>query len=133
MKQMIYKPKMGIEILDEGTYNNYHYVIISYGTHPCAYVEIPKEHPYYKKDFSDLDIIVHGGLSFGDNLTHANIGNSDNYFLGWDYNNYDDYNGYYSLPFYKEFAAGKKKYTTEEIFEDVKLVIDQLDNLSLTK
>lgn len=46
MKEMIYKNYMEngqevIEILDEGVYKGFHYVIVSYGTHPCAYVEIP--------------------------------------------------------------------------------------------
>ena len=27
------------EILDKGKYKGYRYVIISFGTHPCAYVE----------------------------------------------------------------------------------------------
>lgn len=46
MKEMVYKNYMEngqevIEILDEGIYKGFHYAIVSYGTNPCAYVEIP--------------------------------------------------------------------------------------------
>lgn len=31
----------------------------------CGYVGVPPEHPMYKKDYSDIDVIdVHGGLTF---------------------------------------------------------------------
>jgi hypothetical protein len=32
----------------------------------CGYVGIPKEHPYFEKDYDDLDVQVHGGLTFAD-------------------------------------------------------------------
>ena len=35
-----------------------------------GYVAIPKNHPYYKKDYDDLDnIIIHGGLTLSEELT----------------------------------------------------------------
>lgn len=46
MKPMIYKATREIEILDEGVINNFHYCIVSYGTHPCAYIELPETHEY---------------------------------------------------------------------------------------
>lgn len=32
----------------------------------CGYVGVPDTHPYYKRDYSDLDVEVHGGLTFAD-------------------------------------------------------------------
>lgn len=32
----------------------------------CGYVQIPYWHPVYKKDYRDLDILCHGGLTFSD-------------------------------------------------------------------
>ena len=43
MKEMIYGTERETEILFEGTYEGYNFFIVSYGIHPCAYVEIPKE------------------------------------------------------------------------------------------
>ena len=32
----------------------------------CGYVKLPKEHPGYEKDYNDLDIDVHGGLTYSE-------------------------------------------------------------------
>lgn len=32
----------------------------------CAYVRVPSSHPAYKKQYDDLDIQVHGGLTFSE-------------------------------------------------------------------
>lgn len=70
MKEMIYQPALKErDILDSGEYNGYKYYIVSLGTHPCAYVEVPEGHICYGKcdeDAYDLDIDVHGGITFGD-------------------------------------------------------------------
>ena len=123
MKQMIYKSTREKEILDSGVYNGYEYVIVSYGVFPCAYVKIPTNHKYYKVEFNDIDIDVHGCLSFGDNLTHLNIGTDNDYYIGWDYGHLGDFIGY---DYIFSISESDKKWTVEEIFEDVKSVINQL-------
>mgnify|MGYP001616638723 CR=1 FL=1 len=30
----------------------------------CGYVGVPSNHPYYEKDYNNLDIDVHGGLTY---------------------------------------------------------------------
>ena len=52
MKEMAYSsdPNADREILDEGYVHGYHYCIVSLGSHPCAYVEIPKDQ-YMLKDY----------------------------------------------------------------------------------
>lgn len=37
-----------------------------FGGHLCGYVAIPPEHPFYQKRYEDIDIDVHGGLTFGE-------------------------------------------------------------------
>lgn len=76
MKEMIYYTERDgtIEVLDERTYNGYEYIIISYKTHPCCYVRIPKNDPLYKIHFLYEDrkyidkINVHGGITFSEHL-----------------------------------------------------------------
>ena len=49
----------------------------------------------------------------------------EGWFIGWDYAHYGDYAGYEEkLP--KELQTGGKKWTTEEIFKEVKSVCYQL-------
>lgn len=67
MKEMIYKGSVEneqkvIDMLDEGIYKGFHYVIVSYGIHPCAYIEIPEGHKLYmlvtKMNFIILLVMV---------------------------------------------------------------------------
>ena len=37
-----------------------------------GYAIIPKDHPYYGKDYDDIPISVHGGLTFGDPAKNCN-------------------------------------------------------------
>ena len=34
------------------------------GGHLCGYVQIPRNHPYFKKDALEMDIDAHGGLTY---------------------------------------------------------------------
>jgi hypothetical protein len=50
-----------------------------FGGHLCGYVMIPKDHPLFNKDYSDIDDIdVHGGLTYGE------LENEDEYWIGFD-------------------------------------------------
>lgn len=66
MKQMIYTPnrsKKG-EILAAGDYKNFKYYVVSFGTHPCAYVDVSNT-SLANKDYDENDIDCHGGLTYG--------------------------------------------------------------------
>ena len=124
MLEMKYEPKMtDKKILDSGIYNNFEYKIVSYGTHPCCYVAIPQCHKFFEKHCDDIDIDCHGGLTFSD---YRDFGDGKEYYIGWDYAHYEDYSGIYELDFLKEFNHNHyKKWTTRELLEDVKKVIEQ--------
>lgn len=41
-----------------------------------GYVAVPKDHPFFGKDYDDVDVEVHGGLTFacpGNNITAADL------------------------------------------------------------
>lgn len=126
MIEMKYTNEISFEnplVLESGQYKGYNFWIISYGSHPCAYVEVGKNHPYYGKcgsDACDLSIDVHGGITYGDYGLH-NIVEKDKFLLGWDYNHYCDYS------LFNHFQIDGKRWTTEEMLEDVKSVIEQLN------
>ena len=118
MKQMEYKKDRNIEILLDKKHNGYRYIILSLGTHPTAYIEIPKGHRLNGQDYDDIDINVHGGLTY---TRHELMGiPSDNWYIGWDYAHVGDYyeSGY--------SHTGDKKWTTEEIESECKQAIDEL-------
>ncbi len=133
IKPMIYQTDRKCELLYQETYKGYNYYIMNLGTHPTAYIEIPKENELYGKNHNDIydicDIDVHGGLTYS---ASDLIGAKDNsWFIGWDYAHAGDYMGYYSDM--KEWdlnsinlLADDKKWTTEEIIEECKSGINQI-------
>jgi len=72
----IYIKKKIIEsiILETNIINGIKYVILTLGTHPCAYVGINEQHPFFGWDYNDLyesnvSIDVHCGLNYcGDKI-----------------------------------------------------------------
>lgn len=122
MKEMVYMSNRQRENLYKDEYLGYKFVIISRGTHPVAYVECKL--PNFKDEDDDRlnNVMVHGEFTYygraywneNDKLTY----------LGWDYAHCEDYYDH------GEFYQSKgKKWTTKEIYDEVKLVIEQLSKL----
>ena len=68
-KPMEYKAKGSFDVLADDTYRGYRFLIVSYGTHPCAYIVLPETSKLYGKTyedeiFDDLNYHVHGGLTY---------------------------------------------------------------------
>lgn len=103
------------EIVKDGVYKGYDFLIRhAFNTHYCAYVRIPEGHKFYGIPYDDIDIDCHGGLTFG---AFTNDFSPSGYWIGWDYVHYDDWTLY---------NKNGKKWTIDEIYEEVKKVIDQL-------
>lgn len=131
MKEMEYKEIMDeVVLLYNSIYKGYHYYILSYGTHPCAYVEIPKRNKLYNLGYIEIEdnynIKVHGGFTYArEKLRISDSTVMDNsWFLGWDYAHISDYQGYFGK--HDFLNEGCKKWTTSEIDFECRNVIDQL-------
>lgn len=133
IKPMIYQKDRKIELLYQDNYKGYNYYILNLGTHPTAYIEIPKGHLLYEMDYNEIYdkgyyIDVHGGLTYSENKLMGI--ESNNWFIGWDYAHAWDYMGYYEEM--KEWGLhsfennNDKKWTTEEIIEECKNAIEQI-------
>ena len=134
IKPMIYQKDRKMELLHKGEYKGYNFYILNLGTHPTAYIEIPKEHKLYGKDYNEIyemgyDIDVHGGLTYSDD--ELMCVKSENWFIGWDYAHCDDYAGYYEEDFLRHLSEMRKlkKWTTEEIIEECKSAINQISEI----
>lgn len=135
MKEMEYSKKRKIEVLDTGEYIGYTYYIMNLGTHPTAYVKVPNKLVQNFKEYEysfEIPIEVHGGITYFEN--HLRISEESEIkgdFVGWDYAHAGDYAGYYVDDLFK-FGLGDlfdKKWTTQEILEDVKDVCKQLKKM----
>ncbi len=127
MKEMLYQPEKKIEVLYNGIYKGYEFYILNLGTHPTAYVNVKNNVLLNKKNYDDIDINVHGGLTYSeDHLWIENKKEIKGWFIGWDYAHAGDFSGYY-FNFNNFISTLKlnKQWTTEEIYEDVKSVIEQ--------
>lgn len=123
MLKMVYKPERKEEVLYKGEYKGFEYKIVSYGSHPCCYVAIPKNHKFYNKHYDDIGVICHGGL------TYAEKEKDNKYWIGWDFAHYGDYIGVCEMQILKEYKhlhKNDKKWNTEELLEEIKKVIEQL-------
>lgn len=116
MKEMVYSNKEEMEVLYEGEYKGYKFAIVSRGTHPAAYVENKVNATDYDDNILG-DIIVHGGFNFCEKGYWSNVAEKINW-LGWSYNYSNDYIGGYRWNCWT-------KWTTSDIYEQVKNVIEQ--------
>lgn len=125
-KEMIYGTERIVDVLDAGKCFGYQYYILNLGTHPTAYVEIPSTHYCYQKQYDNIDINVHGGLTYSEKSLwigkHGQI--QESWFIGWDYAHYGDYVGLHIFS-----DEHQKKWTTKEIQKDVFSVCEQLKEM----
>lgn len=127
MKEMVYSAERKNEILDTGFCFGLLYYILNLGTHPTAYIKIPENSKYYKKDMYDIDIAVHGGITYAEDGLYADNREVQGWFIGWDYGHYGDYAGYEEiLP--NNMRTNGKKWTTEEIKKEVREACYQIIN-----
>jgi len=123
--EMNYQKERTCFILDKGIYKGFKYSIVSYGTHPCCYVFIPENHKYYGVNYDDIDIECHGGLTYSNYDLCFNPVKNDEWVIGWDYAHWGDYMGYYEI-IKSVNHEQDKKWTIQELYDDVKSVIEQL-------
>lgn len=127
MKEMVYRDKSVAELLDSGTYDGYEYAIVSRGFHPCAYVKLPEGHKCYGMDYDDIPVDCHCGLTYAENYL-AILPLESGWWIGWDYGHCCDYSGFMMHEYWCDIDTSHlKRWTTAEIFEEVKQVIAQLD------
>lgn len=131
IKQMVYSKNKKREILDSGNCCNYNYYILNLGFFPVAYIEIPTTHKLYLKHYDNINIDVHGGLTYSENYLWIDNETKleDGWFIGWDYAHYGDYIGYEKM-YPIEMQTEEKKWTTEEIQQEVLNVCEQLERLN---
>lgn len=128
-KKMEYSSKRKRELLYREKFVNYEIFIMNLGTHPTAYIKVPETHPFYGKDYNEVeieDIEVHGGITYcDDHLFISDTEEVNGWFIGWDYAHWEDFIGTdYMLP--ENLKTNGKKWTIEEIIVECLIVIAQL-------
>jgi hypothetical protein len=125
VKEMVYASERKREVLATGNYMGVDYIIVSYGTHPCSYIKIEKGNPFYGKEYDDIPIDCHCGLTFGQvfktDKDASVMGFPKGHWIGWDYAHCDDYSPY--------LGCGTK-HTTTDLLYGVRTAIESLLEIS---
>lgn len=125
LKPMEYHAEHKREVLGEGVHDGYRWAILSLGRYPCAYVEV-LGHPWYKKQYYALpNARCHGGLTYSRDAVRGFPVSRKGWWIGWDYAHSGDYAVGVDEYDRKGLSSEGKKWTTEEIFAEVKEVIRQ--------
>ena len=96
-------------------------VIFVRQSHRCGYVGIPKGHVAYDKDYTDLPIEVHGGLTYGQ------FGEDGLKWFGFDCAHAGDATAHFSL------EEGDHFWTLDEVVEETEKMAKQFSELTLRK
>lgn len=112
--EMVYSSRRSFGILSYDTYKDYEYLVLSFGTHPCAYIRADK---LTKKQIDYINKTCHGGITFSKKSIGGDLKNTEGEWIGWDYAHFNDYTDY---------SPHGKKHTTEEIVSEIKSIIDKL-------
>ena len=75
----------------------------------CGYVMIPTDNPYHGKDYDEVPIECHGGLTYGNEFHIEESANHKRFAFGFDFNHFDDGGG-----------------TEELVIQECKRIVDQL-------
>lgn len=118
MKQMVYTERHPHEVLHSGEYRGYKFAITSLGSHPCAYIE-NKMGAYDQEDEKVYGLGTHSDVTYCGECLWDEEDKTN--WIGWAYNLYTDY------ACTRVFTREGKKWTTEEIYEEVKEVIDNAE------
>lgn len=125
IKEMVYGPTRKCEVLAQGTYRGIDYRVISYGTHPCSYIRVPDGNKFYGKDYDDIPLDCHCGLTFGTMFPNVNDSHndlfSDGFWIGWDYAHYCDYSAY---------IGEGTQYTIDDLLHEMQNTIDSFIEIS---
>lgn len=96
-KEFSYVPKQKEIIRALGKIYGIYYLILDLGSHPTAYIGVEKGHKNYGKKYDDIDLDVHGGLTFGGRYKTIDFKDpfyKTIYWYGWDYAHAGDYLGW---------------------------------------
>lgn len=126
-KPMIYSESRKVERLAMEVYKGYEFAVMNLGTHPCCYIKLPKGHKYYGKNYNDIPLSVHGGLTYSEKhlWVTEDVIDETGWWIGWDYAHIGDYLGFESV-FRHEYEPPNKLWTIEELEQDCRNAIDEL-------
>jgi hypothetical protein len=97
-----------------------------------AYIKLPDKHKWVKKNYDDIPLDCHGGLTFKATVTGKENhwqGFTKGTWIGWDYGHVGDFTDYgfaFSNDSVFKYNEMDKKWEYEEVEKEVKEVIEKI-------
>lgn len=131
-------------VLCKGRIGRYLFEVMDcYGSHPCAYVHLPKSYhldsilePWWKREasyedyqaclpplYDGIQLPVHGGLTYDGTSKSRRHG----VVLGWDYGHCGDWSGYLEGAYPTAVGTSYKKWTVLEILSEIQDAVQWLE------
>ncbi len=110
------------KIVKKGRYLGVKYKIVSYGSHPCSYLQLNRSHKCFRSERNNITLGVHGGVTFKGPMPYGN-------WTGWDYGHYGDAHVFPGLEEIAPSLGQGKRWTYDELIADVYDAIEQLVKL----
>lgn len=137
-----------VKVEERFKYKNFNCIVtISDYGYRAGYIILPSSHPLCHKEIYDLyDIECHGGITFAGNVNKAFELQGGSWIIGFDFDhfgdNYDtkavkkmfgdrayrDLESYLKNPVITECHVNGRTITLEDVKEEIKKVVDQIDN-----
>lgn len=107
--------------------------------HRCGYIGLPEGHKYYGKDWVDIDLNVHGGLTYASDSDNYPVKSDGLWWIGFDCAHWDDGKDFELIKalasteecmFFKEmesmFPSGGTVRTIEFVEQELRNAVKQL-------
>lgn len=100
--------------------------------HLCGYIGIPIGHEWFGRGYDDLDVRVHGGLTYADSeLSCFKTAGSDAWWIGFDCAHHGDKSPFRSYEWESDYPGTYK--TMEYVEEELKEMVHQLHDATREK
>lgn len=101
-------------IVAKGRIGEHDFAIINRNFHPCSYIRLNDDSPFVDKDYDDIPLDCHYGLTYKER--HTNLGFEElqeGTWIGWDYGHCGDFCRY------DDPDDGDHKYTVAELINEL--------------
>ena len=114
-------------------HGNYRCIIMRGPCALCGYIGVKSDHPAFGKDYSDIDVSCHGGLTFSQEGKDEGNWPSGWWWFGWDYGHSGDASFYdfderYSHYRYS-FSGSIIEWSPQNVYNEFEEVIGEFEKL----
>ena len=111
-------------------HGNYRCIIMRGPCALCGYIGVKSDHPAFGKDYSDIDVSCHGGLTFSQEGKDEGNWPSGWWWFGWDYGHYGDV-AFFDLKDGRSWQGYEsREWSPKDVYDEFEEVINEFEKLA---